>query len=467
MKTALDMPTSLGAQKSRRRVISRVLVVMFVIASAYTTLAQSPPVNGSAAPTLAQMPVGIGNIIDAALARLAIKRAKEGAITPVPLDAGDGVVRGWLLTSYLIGVVQARAAMLAGSPMDEATTSPSLVQNQQPLAIAFPWRCGDRIVPVTDVEVVSPEGSNAYVTTTGAPLSRGALSSRLPALFVPDGAVARSFITATEMQNVVVHVTYGEGCDGQPTRVSLPVTWTQPQAARHISVFKFPPEASALTSPITVQVRGIIDDTGVFLGIAQTTGPRVLERAALALPTGWEFEPARANRVALPAMTTQAVSFNAEGMPASAVLSVMPPPTPPPGVTSADGLWMSAISNGRSTEDFRTPDVRDLTAATSRCEISDDPTYGSVMEKAIRVGGGASSGPARERQYLAGLRGPNGEGTHVVRRGSLRAPDGTILDLYELTHMELIKPFRLYLDEYHSETLKAPQGLVCAASLAK
>ena len=76
-------------------------------------------------------------------------------------------------------------------------------------------------------------------------------------------------------------------------------------------------------------------------------------------------------------------------------------------------------------------------------------------------------GPARERAYLAALRGPNGEGLRVVRRGSLRAPDGTILDLYEVAYTGQSQPLRLYLDEYHEATLQAPQGLVCAAPIAK
>ena len=77
-------------------------------------------------------------------------------------------------------------------------------------------------------------------------------------------------------------------------------------------------------------------------------------------------------------------------------------------------------------------------------------------------------GPARERQFLTALRGPSGQGLSFVRRGSLMGPDKqTILDLWEISYTGLAKPIQLYLDEYHQEPLKAPQGLVCASVLAK
>jgi hypothetical protein len=114
--------------------------------------------------------------------------------------------------------------------------------------------------------------------------------------------------------------------------------------------------------------------------------------------------------------------------------------------------------------DTTTSNVANLDRASSRCAVSDDPTYGFAVANAIKVGGGDAGGPAREVKYLNVLRGPAGQGVHFRRLGSLPAPDRTILDLYELTYDGVDKPLRLYFDEYHFDELLAPMGLVCAAS---
>ena len=69
---------------------------------------------------------------------------------------------------------------------------------------------------------------------------------------------------------------------------------------------------------------------------------------------------------------------------------------------------------------------------------------------------------------LDAMRGPSGEGLHVVRLGSTMAPDKqTILDLYEITYAGMPAPLRLLLDEYHEEPRKAPFGFTCAAPVAR
>jgi hypothetical protein len=51
------------------------------------------------------------------------------------------------------------------------------------------------------------------------------------------------------------------------------------------------------------------------------------------------------------------------------------------------------------------------------------------------------------------------------RTGTAQAADKTILDIYEVTYAGLAAPLRLYLDEYHWETPRAPVGLVCGAGI--
>src|SRR6185295_15672483 len=46
-----------------------------------------------------------------------------------------------------------------------------------------------------------------------------------------------------------------------------------------------------------------------------------------------------------------------------------------------------------------------------------------------------------------------------------QAADKTVLDIYEVTYAGLAAPLRLYLDEYHWETPRAPVGLVCGIGI--
>lgn len=94
------------------------------------------------------------------------------------------------------------------------------------------------------------------------------------------------------------------------------------------------------------------------------------------------------------------------------------------------------------------------------CPISTDETYGYTKENAIRVGNGGDlfNGPAREREYLDNLRGPNGERIAYERQGSLMSGD-VILDAYLI--QGLSTPVVLYIDMYNFEELRAPVGFTC------
>jgi len=113
------------------------------------------------------------------------------------------------------------------------------------------------------------------------------------------------------------------------------------------------------------------------------------------------------------------------------------------------------------THDTRTINVPGLTAATSACPISDDPTYGVTATNPIKVGGDMLYVAARSMRYLQALRGPSGEGLHFWRLGSFEGPDGTMLDVYQVEHDSTVH--HLYVDGYRSAELRAPRGLVCAA----
>ena len=100
-------------------------------------------------------------------------------------------------------------------------------------------------------------------------------------------------------------------------------------------------------------------------------------------------------------------------------------------------------------------------------------TYGYTAEDPIRCGGdeGIRSGPARERDYLNRLRGPNGEDVGFMRQGScchFETPNGILgtglLDMYEVWYDGIDEPVILYLNMYdpHEGEVVAPQGFLLA-----
>lgn len=95
----------------------------------------------------------------------------------------------------------------------------------------------------------------------------------------------------------------------------------------------------------------------------------------------------------------------------------------------------------------------------SSCTISTDDTYAFTQENAVKVGGDAFEGPARERAYLDNLLGPNGEPVTYTRTGSLPYED-TILDAFELTVAG--QKYTIYIDEYVYSEPYAPIGFTCA-----
>ena len=149
-------------------------------------------------------------------------------------------------------------------------------------------------------------------------------------------------------------------------------------------------------------------------------------------------------RIVLPSMLVMTVSA---ALPATLHAQAHEPQLPP-------------LTRG-VTHETRTISVPGLTAATSGCPVSDDPTYGVTAANPIKVGGDMLYVAARSMRYLQALRGPAGEGLHFWRLGSFEGPDGTMLDVYQVEHDGTVH--HLYVDGYRSAELRAPRGLVCGS----
>ncbi|HJR59931.1 MAG TPA: hypothetical protein VJ813_11045 [Vicinamibacterales bacterium] len=95
------------------------------------------------------------------------------------------------------------------------------------------------------------------------------------------------------------------------------------------------------------------------------------------------------------------------------------------------------------------------------CAVATDELYAYTKEQAVQVGGSPLYGASRQRKYLDALRGPEGQKVQYRRIGQFRAPDGTILDGYEVAYEGLEKPVTLFLDWYHYNPQMAPRGFTC------
>jgi hypothetical protein len=102
-------------------------------------------------------------------------------------------------------------------------------------------------------------------------------------------------------------------------------------------------------------------------------------------------------------------------------------------------------------------------------EVSTDATYGYTEKNPIKVGGVS---PARERQFLDLLLGPNGEAIRYERDGSccgFETPNGImgggLLDIYSVWIGSGAEPVQLYINMYDFEQPKAPKGFTIGAAM--
>jgi len=92
--------------------------------------------------------------------------------------------------------------------------------------------------------------------------------------------------------------------------------------------------------------------------------------------------------------------------------------------------------------------------------------YGISPSNPIKVGGGMSFGPAKEKKYFINLRGPKGQRIQFKRKGSgheFKTPNAPYkgianLDIYEINYKGLNSPIILYVNMYDYETTRAPRG---------
>lgn len=97
--------------------------------------------------------------------------------------------------------------------------------------------------------------------------------------------------------------------------------------------------------------------------------------------------------------------------------------------------------------------------ASEACPVAKNREYGFSENFPIKIGGGESDGPDREREYLNALLGPHGEIVEFYRDDPIKK-DNVILDKYIIRYKSISKT--IFMDMYNYNNPNIPFGFTCS-----
>lgn len=390
--------------------------------------------------------------IETGTAKLAVESA-AAPVVPISLDRDGSGRHGFVLDRYLMMVADARVALREDKSPAGATAPDRGAASRAVAVIGFPAKCDGRSVPADSIDLSLATGPMPGPVRKVTDLLTGdQVTQRFPGFTLPAGAVAQLFVNVP-LSSATATIAFNPSmCTGADASLSFVFQTTGARLMTGVNTVKLPQDAQAIPWPVSVRVQTMLDATGTPRFPTAIDGPPELEAAAAEAAARWKFQPFQINGVPIAQPVSLNISFIGDGAPTATTPKPSDGPTP-----------LTSLTVGGRLPEGATADVPGLTPATSKCPIAEDATYGMGAATPIKVGGDAFNGPARERAYLNALRGPAGQAIRYRRLGSTKAPDQTILDMYEVTYTGLEKALRLYVDEYHFEELKAPVGFACPA----
>ena len=248
----------------------------------------------------AQVPAAVQN---AQLIRLAIELGTDRDATPIPLDQGRPGQFGMAYDRFTRAHVSARAAALAGKPLDPLKPPKDLLGSQL-LIVGLPLTCGDRTIRPTDVDVFR----KAEAVSRWSPVKGAALQKLLPGVPLPANAIGVLFDRVSIAGGEMVRVTYAENvCAGGTKRMELPMSATGPRILER-PLIEMPAGHPPLTGPVDVSFSGVLDlDGRLRYGTSADTTPFGV--AALDAARKMRFEPARINGTPTPWTAGVIVTF--------------------------------------------------------------------------------------------------------------------------------------------------------------
>jgi hypothetical protein len=241
---------------------------------------------------------------DAQAMRLAIELAADREPAPIPLDPGRPGQVGRAYDRFTRAHITARAAALAGKPLDPLKPPKNLLSLQL-LIVGLPLTCGDKTIRPTDVDVFmksAPVSKWLAVKGTG-------LQKLLPGVSLPAGAIGVLFDRVSLADGEMVRVTYAENvCSGTTKRMDLPVSASGPRILER-PMIEMPAGQPPLTGPVDVTFSGVLDLDGKLRYATALEAATPFGAAALDAARKMRFEPARINGTPTPWTAGVIVTF--------------------------------------------------------------------------------------------------------------------------------------------------------------
>jgi hypothetical protein len=249
---------------------------------------------------------------DQLLTRLAIESAR-GAETPGIEIKIEGGRQFAVYDRFRLVALAARAALLAGHPIDPAAPPKALLEPRMiVLAFARMPMSGDPIQP----QFIQINGRS------GKRLKAEEIRTWLPGVPVPGDTVAVSFAIASLKPSDRITIVFndavevmsrppgGGGVHGTltPGTLTAPVDFTTPEA-RDTPSPVLPPGVTLQTPRVDVHVEGVLDLTGTVRFARALDGPMELQAAAAEAVGRWVYKPATMFHVPIPLVMKATVTF--------------------------------------------------------------------------------------------------------------------------------------------------------------
>jgi|SRR5688572_6186178 len=217
------------------------------------------------------------------LVALAIEQGSVKDITPITLD--PGTPRGYLVDQFTLIARRARAATVAGMPLDPSAP-PRDLDPSGLVVVAHPIPCGARNIAPQNIEMFL---NQAAVPPDGNLVRDDAVGKLFAGVLAPAGSLGGRF---RQTQATQVKIAYAESCDGAPAEVLLNLRIEQPRLI--VSAPAALPQGIVESDP-TVYLQTIIDTEGRFTRPVHIGGPRSLLGVAINTINSWRAEPLRVN----------------------------------------------------------------------------------------------------------------------------------------------------------------------------
>lgn len=234
---------------------------------------------------------------------LAVEQGAAREFAPISLDADGSATHGVIFDRFRVVARAARAAAVAGRPIDVRQPPPEL-RGLGMVVVAHPLRCDGAPVAPASIEISPAQG--VPPPRTGELATGEALARLVPSVTFPAGAMAAAFTLDHPRPTDSIKVSYPDGACGPATAVTLPMKFAN---ARAVSTPMPALPAGHPPSDRPVRLQALIDFEGAAQRVIYMGGPATLKEAAIAAVRAWTAAPATLNGAPVIAPVTFQVKF--------------------------------------------------------------------------------------------------------------------------------------------------------------